>query len=86
MSIGNKRTSKGKQIMKLVRPLVLLTMLNNIQFIAVHINGSENKIADAISRFQMDHFKCLTPTVDIYPAPIPLEFMTGLGFFSKVNN
>ncbi|CAC5400972.1 unnamed protein product [Mytilus coruscus] len=76
VSTVNKRTSKDKQIMKLIRPLVLLTMLNNIQFTAVHIKGAENKIADAISRFQMDRFRCLAPTADIYPAPIPLEFMT----------
>ncbi|CAC5400947.1 unnamed protein product [Mytilus coruscus] len=76
VSTVNKRTSKDKQIMKFIRPLVLLTMLNNIQFTAVRIKGSENKIADAISRFQMDRFRCLAPTADIYPAPIPLECMT----------
>jgi hypothetical protein len=45
VSIINKRTSKDKQIMKLVRPLVLLTMLNDIQFKARHINTTENSIA-----------------------------------------
>ncbi|VDH91303.1 Hypothetical predicted protein [Mytilus galloprovincialis] len=39
VSIVNKRSSKDKQIMKLIRPFVLLTMMNNIQFKAVHIEG-----------------------------------------------
>ncbi|CAC5403006.1 unnamed protein product [Mytilus coruscus] len=76
LSIVNKRNSNDKQIVKLIRPLVLLTMLNNVQFINGHINGPENKIADAISSFQMDCFRCFAPTADIYPAPIPLEFLT----------
>jgi hypothetical protein len=46
--IINKRTSKDKQIMKLIRHLVFLTMYNNIQFKALHILGCKNEIADAL--------------------------------------
>lgn len=53
MSVVNKRTSKDKLVMKLLRPLVLLTMLNDVQFKAIHLSSSENSIADAISRFQL---------------------------------
>jgi hypothetical protein len=74
MIIINKRTSKDKQIMKLVRPLVLLTMLNDIQFKDRHINTTENSIADALSRFQMDRFRLLAPQAEKQPVPIPTKF------------
>ena len=41
VTIINKRTSKSKRVMKLVRPLVLFTMCNNMQFKAVHVEGSK---------------------------------------------
>jgi hypothetical protein len=49
----NKRKSKSKYIMQLIRPFVLMTMNNNTQFKALHILGVHNEIADALSRFQM---------------------------------
>ena len=49
VSILNKRSSKSKRVMELIRPLVLHTMLCNMQFKAVHIEGRVNSIADAIS-------------------------------------
>ena len=52
ISIIYKRTSKNKQIMKLIRPLVLLNMQYNIQFKSLHIEGLHREISDALSRFQ----------------------------------
>ena len=49
--------------MKLVRPFVLLTMLNDIQF-----------KADALFRFQMDRFRLLAPHAEKQPVPITTEF------------
>lgn len=74
--IMNKRTSKDKQIMKLIRPMVLNTMLHNIQFRAVHIYSSHNDICDAISRFQLQRFRTLAPQADKFPERIPDEFLT----------
>ena len=74
VSIINKRTSKDKQIMKLVRPLVLLTMLNDIQFKARYINTTKNSIADALSRFQTHRFRLLAPQAEKQPASVPTEF------------
>ena len=51
VSITNKRTSKSKRIMKLMRRLVLFTMCNNILFKAVHLDGVHNEIADALLVF-----------------------------------
>lgn len=70
-----KRTSKDKLVMKLLRPLVLLTMLNDIQFKAIHFSSSENSIADAISRFQLQRFRALGPQADMQPEQIPAEFL-----------
>ena len=70
-----KRTSKDKLAMKLLRPFVLLTMLNDIQFKAIHFSSSENSIADAISRFQLQRFRALGPQADMQPEQIPAEFL-----------
>lgn len=75
VNILSKRTSKDKQIMKLVRRLVLITMLNNIQFKPIHICTKNNSVADAISRFQMSRFRSLAPQAQIHPSPIPEEFL-----------
>ena len=76
VSIINKRSSKDKLIMKFIRPLVLLTMRHNVQIKAMHIEGAKNNIADSLSRFQMNRFRRLAPSADLYPAPIPQEFLT----------
>ena len=73
VGIINKRTSKDKQIMKLVRPLVLLTMLNDIQLKARYINTTQNSITDALSRFQMHRFRLLAPQAEKQPAPVSTE-------------
>lgn len=75
VSVINKRTSKDKMVMKLLRPLVLVTMLNNVQFKGVHLSSCDNAIADAISRFQLQRFQVLAPQADPYPEPIPTEFL-----------
>lgn len=76
VSITNKRSSKDKLIMKFIRPLVLLTMLYNVQIKAMHIERAKNNIADSLSRFQMNRFRRLAPSADLYPAAIPQEFFT----------
>jgi hypothetical protein len=57
--IINKRTSQSKYVMQLLRPFVLLTMCNNVQFEAVHLSGVNNELADSLSRFQMIRFRKL---------------------------
>lgn len=82
VNIINSRTSKSKRIMSLVRPLVLFTMMYNIQFKAKHIDGAKNQIADAISRFQMNRFRELVPDAKHASEAIPPEF---LGTILKLN-
>lgn len=76
VSILNKRSSKDKFIMKPIRPFVLLTMLNNVQFKAIHIKGVCNDIADSISRFQMSRFRSLAPAADTNPTDMSVELLT----------
>ena len=75
VSIINKRTSQSKYIMQLIRPFVLMTMNNNTQFKALHVLGVHNEIADALSRFQIDRFRCLALKEDQTPSEIPVEFL-----------
>jgi hypothetical protein len=75
VTIINKRISKSKSVMKLLRPLVPCTLRNNMQFKAVHIEGSINMIADALSRFQMRRFRKVASNADQHPAETPSEFL-----------
>ena len=75
VAVINKRTSKSKLVMKLLRPLVFLTMKYNIQFKAVHIASLCNGIADSLSRFQEDRFRNLAPCADQEPVSIPAGFL-----------
>jgi len=75
VAIVNKRTSKLKHVMKLVRPLVLMLMRFNIQVRALHIEGKLNDIADSLSRFQMGRFRRLAPSADPAPSDIPVGFL-----------
>ncbi|XP_071160936.1 uncharacterized protein [Mytilus edulis] len=76
VNIVNKRTSKSKRVMIWIRQLVFLTMNNNIQFRAQHIEGEHNAIADALSRFQEQRFMDLVPNADSSPAATPQEFLS----------
>lgn len=54
--IINRQTSKDKTLMKLVRRLVLCTIKHNVMFQATHIPGLENRLADLLSRQQVDQY------------------------------
>ena len=75
VSIVNNQTSPDNNLMELVRHLVLTCLKNNIVFRAKHIPGVQNKISDAISRWQMDKFRQLAPHADKDPTPLPQEFL-----------
>ena len=75
VTIIKKRTSKSKSLMKLLHPLVLCTLRNNMQFKAVHIEGSINMRADALSRFQMSPVREVASNADQHHAETPIEFL-----------
>jgi len=72
--ILNNKSSKSERVMSLLRPLVYLTLVFNIQFRAKHLFSFENKIADSISRGQVARFRELAPTAEEFPSTIPAEF------------
>ena len=74
VSILNRKTSKSKRVMRLIRPLVLQSMFHNIQCKSVHIEGRFNHIADALSRKQWVRFQHLAPGAERYPTPVPSSF------------
>lgn len=72
--ILNKQSSKSDRVMSLLRPLMLMSLKNNIQFKAQHIPGKSNIIADAISRKQWEVFRKEAPSADLNPQLIPAQF------------
>ena len=85
VEVLNSLTTKHKPTMLLLRHLVLASLQHNITFRALHIPGSVNKLADSLSRLQVDLFfttaASMGHTVDDRPTPIPLplrpERLTG---------
>ncbi len=71
VTIINKQTSKNKEIMTLLRPLVLLLMLNNIKFVCKYIHTASNTVADAISRLQVPDSLRQTYGLRPYPEQVP---------------
>lgn len=69
--ILNRQTSKDKDIMKLVRHLVLACLRYNVSFQSSHIIGIKNTEADCLSRQQVEEFKRLRPQSRTTPSPVP---------------
>ena len=76
VDIVNSKRSKSPRIMILVRELTLLTLRYNFYFKATHIEGINNNISDALSRFQNFKFRELAPWADQTPQEIPAHLLT----------
>ena len=61
VSIWNKGSTRCREIMTLVCMLHFCAAHYNMHVMITHITGTDNCIADAISCFQMDRFRSLTP-------------------------
>ena len=57
----NKQSCRDKDLMFFVRKLVLVCLNYNICFKAKHVPGLQNKLADSLSRLQLQIFKQLAP-------------------------
>ena len=57
--------------MCLVRVFVIECLKYNILFKLKHIAGVKNKTADALSRFQIDKAREITPQLETVKTPIP---------------
>ena len=64
----NIQPCPDKNLMFFVRRLVLVCLLHNICFKAKHIPGFQNRLADSLSRLQLETFKRLAPA-SMHQAP-----------------
>lgn len=74
VSILNKKSSKSKLVMQLLRPLILICMRFSIQYKAVHVEGISNVKADSLSRRQWQRFREVAPEASTAGEPIPDMF------------
>ena len=75
VDIVNKQTSRHKDIMVLLRDLVLSCLRHNILFQTRHIPGLQNSSADYLSRSQVVNFKDIFPEAEESPTQIPENLM-----------
>ena len=62
---------KDPEIRRILRPIALSCMQNNILLIPVHIKGDENTRADLLSRNRIMHFREMYPSMSRYPTQLP---------------
>ncbi|XP_053388195.1 uncharacterized protein LOC128551371 [Mercenaria mercenaria] len=76
VEILNKKSAKNKEVMTLIRHLMLLILEKNIQVKAKHVCGKKNEICDAISRFQWQRLHTVLPSgAQRLPSVIPESFL-----------
>jgi hypothetical protein len=66
--------SRDDSMMELLRCLHLLAALHSFSFRLEHISGVNNRLADLLSRAQLDRFKSAAPKADpnrTEPVPLP---------------
>lgn len=71
VDIWRSGTCKQAALMQLVRSLFFTAANCNFTLLIQHIEGTNNAIADALSRFQLHRFRLLAPQADEHPTPIP---------------
>ena len=71
--IINNLTSHSERVMALVRAFTLRALQFNVLVHARHVPGLENRVADALSRQQMDLFRELAPRAKELPEVLPVE-------------
>ena len=74
MHIFNSRTSKAPDVMHLLRCLLVAAAL----LFSCHIAGTDNKEADALSRFDFQRFHHLAPHAAPGATPIPSMLLAQL--------
>ena len=74
VNILQNKTSKSERVMSILRPIVYWALHLNFQINSMHLSSVDNKIADAISRGQVDLFRRLVPEADPLPTTIPVQF------------
>jgi len=84
--IWQKGSTKQPEVMALVCMLHFCAARSNIHMLVTHIAGTNNTIADALSRSQMEHFRQLALNAVHLPNPIPAwltQFWTDCSFITS---
>ena len=71
--IVNNLSSRSERVMNLVRAFTLRALQFNVMVHARHVPGIDNRIADALSRQQIQRFRELTPEARDLPEVLPAE-------------
>ena len=71
VEVINKQRCKDKEIMKLMRHLVLTAMQYNIRFTVMHVPGKQNHLADALSRLQATSYLLKQYGMQQEPTQVP---------------
>lgn len=67
----NRQSASSRAVICLLRFLVLKGLSLNALFVAVHVPGVCNGVADSLSRFQMERFRTLAPGAASEGIPCP---------------
>ena len=68
----NSQTSKNKRVVQLLRHLIVILLINNIRFQALHIPGKKNILCDKLSRQQMTPSLLKVFRMEPLPVPVPV--------------
>ena len=71
VSVWGSGSTRAKETMALVCLLYYSAAKYNIYVCIAHIAGTNNNIADCLSRFQQEKFKKLAPQANLAPDSIP---------------
>lgn len=83
VEVINKRSSRDKRLMILLRRLVLVSLQCNIHFRAKHIPGKLNVTADKLSRFKFQEAFRESPYIQQQPTKFQRAFFTFNIFSTK---
>ena len=69
-------TSRDPLIMHLVHSIFFSAATHHYTVLVTHIAGTNNSVADSLSRLQITLFRHLAPTADVEPTPVPKSALT----------
>ncbi len=71
-----RMSSRSIQLMKLIRCLLFIAAQHGFEWRIKHIAGTDNIVADCLSRMQVERFRMLVPLADpspTVPPPLPIQ-------------
>ena len=76
-----RKSTKCSHLMQVVRKMYLVSTKNEFALSLQNISGSDNKLADLLSRLQVDAFHQMSPNADEHPTQLPSK----CGIFDNPN-